>query len=131
MAKLHEIGQDWNVSIMAQEAGKAAVKEQKYLAKSYAYVQKQRLFMLEKLRELPGFTVYNSLANYIFFHAAEPKDLVEQLKERGFLIRSCANYNNLAEGYYRVAVKTKRENKALIAALQKITNYDKTIMDEE
>lgn len=131
LAKLHEVGQDWNVSIMAQEAGKAAVKEQKYLAKAYAYVQKQRLFMLEKLRELPKLTVYNSLANYIFFHAAEPSDLVEQLKERGFLIRSCANYHNLGKGYYRIAVKTKRENKALIAALKEITNYDKTIMDEE
>lgn len=124
LGRLHEVGQDWNVSIMAQEAGKAAVRETKYLAKSFAYVQKQRLMMIEKLKELPGFTVYNSLANYIFFHVAEPKDLVEQLKEQGFLIRSCANYHNLGSGYYRIAVNTKRENKALLKALYKILNYD-------
>jgi len=117
---LHEAGQDWNVSIMAQEAGKAAVKELDYLTKSFAYVTKQRQYMLRKLRELPGLKVADSLANYIFFKAEGPKDLPEQLKKRGFLIRSCANYHNLGAGYYRVAVKKQSENRALIKALTEI-----------
>lgn len=120
MARLHEVGQDWNVSIMAQEAGKAAVRETAYLEKSFAYVQKQRKWMLKKLAELPGITLYGSLANYIFFHLPVPQNLVAQLKERGFLIRSCANYQNLGPGYYRIAVKKQTENIALLKVLQEI-----------
>ena len=124
LARLHEMGQDWNVSIMAQEAGKAAVLETEYLAKSFAYVEKQRIIMQKQLKQLPGMTVYGSLANYIFFHLAQPKDFVAQLKERGFLIRSCANYHNLGQGYYRVAVKTQSENRALVRALKEILKND-------
>lgn len=120
IARLHEVGQDWNVSIMAQEAGKAAVLEKAYLTKAFAYVEKQRTYFVKELRKLPRITVYDSLANYIFFRLPEPRNLVEQLKERGFLIRSCANYHNLGEGYYRIAVKKQSENRALLKELKEI-----------
>lgn len=119
---LHEAGQDWNVSIMAQEAGKAAVLETEYLEKSHAYVQKQRVTMIKKLKEIKDLTVYSSLANYIFFYFDKKLDLVELLKNKGFMIRSCANYHNLGKGYYRVAVKRQSENRALIKALKEICN---------
>lgn len=117
---LHEAGQDWNVSIMAQQAGKAAVKELDYLAKSFAYVARQREYMLKRMKQLPGITVYDSLTNYIFFKLAQPLDLSELLKAKGFLIRSCANYHNLGVGYYRVAVNRQADNRALLKALEEI-----------
>ena len=124
LAGLHEAGQDWNVSIMAQEAGKAAVLETEYLAKSYAYIQEQRENMQEALRKIVGVRVYPSLANYIFLQIADSQGVVEELKERGFLIRSCANYHNLGKDYYRIAVKKQNENKALIKALKEILKYE-------
>ena len=51
----------------------------------------------------------------------QPKNLVEVLKEQGYLIRSCANYHNLGEDYYRIAVKVRCFNYGLI----------KTIMEEK
>lgn len=118
---LHEMGQDWNVSIMAQEAGIAAVKELEYLEKSFAYIRKERSFLSENLQKLPGMKVYPSLANYIFLKLQhEPDNFVSALKEKGFLIRSCANYHNLEQGYYRVAVKSHEDNVALLKALQEL-----------
>lgn len=117
---LHEAGQDWNVSIMAQEAGKAAVQELEYLRKSFAYVAKQRTMMLKRLKQLPDIKVYDSLTNYIFFKLKNTKNLPEQLKAKGFLIRSCANYHNLGEEYYRIAVNKQADNLALLKALEEI-----------
>lgn len=34
------------------------------------------------------------------------------------MIRSCANYHNLGEGYYRIAVKTRVLNRGLIKAIK-------------
>lgn len=118
---LHEMGQDWNVSIMAQEAGIAAVKEKQYLQESFAYINRERKFLLENLQELPGMRVWPSLANYIFFKLQEePEGFTAKLKEQGFLIRSCANYHNLGDGYYRIAVKSHEDNVALLEALKEI-----------
>ena len=114
---LHQSGQDWNVSILAQEAGKAALKEHEYLAKSFKLIEQERSYLRNRLAAL-GAKVYGSEANYIFFYLPQPENLPELLHERGYLIRSCANYQNLQAGYYRIAVKTRVQNRGLIKALK-------------
>ena len=46
---LHQSGQDWNVSILAQEAGKAALKEHEYLAKSFKLIEQERSYLRNQL----------------------------------------------------------------------------------
>ena len=42
------------------------------------------------------------------------KPLYELLLERGILIRDCQNFKGLTKGYYRIAVKSREENKILL-----------------
>ena len=113
---LHQCGQDWSVSILAQEAGKVALLEKEYLEKSFELIQRERKYLIRHLKCL-GAKIYGSEANYIFFKMKQPKNLVEVLKEQGYLIRSCANYHNLGEDYYRIAVKVRCFNYGLIKAI--------------
>lgn len=115
--RLHECGQDWSVSVLAQEAGIAALKETEYLKKSFALIAGERAYLKRELKKL-GAEVYGSEANYIFFRLEEPADLAERLRSRGYLIRSCANYHNLDGSYYRIAVKTRALNRGLVKALK-------------
>ncbi|MCQ2501044.1 MAG: aminotransferase class I/II-fold pyridoxal phosphate-dependent enzyme, partial [Lachnospiraceae bacterium] len=101
--KMHRVVQPWNVSIPAQAAGVAALKETEYLAEGREIVFREQLFLKAKLQEL-GFKVYDSQANYIFFRG--PEGLVEKAWKSQVLIRDCGNYRGLCQGYYRVAVKT-------------------------
>ena len=59
----------------------------------------------------------------MFFYLPEPANLVELLREQGYLSRSCANYNNLGAGYYRVAVKTRVLNRGLIKAIKEAKKH--------
>ena len=52
------------------------------------------------------------------FRAAGDGTLRERLVEKGFLIRSCSNYPGLGDGYYRIAVRSERENALLIKAVK-------------
>lgn len=115
--RLHECGQDWSVSVLAQEAGIAALKETEYLKRSFALIARERAYLKRELKKL-GAEVYGSEANYIFFRLKEPAGLTELLRSRGYLIRSCANYHNLDSSYYRIAVKTRSLNRGLIKALK-------------
>ncbi len=115
--KLWESGQDWSVSVPAQEAGKAALAEKEYLHASTMLVREERAYLISQLRAL-GAEVYGSEANYVFFRMERPRNLAELLRLQGYLIRSCGNYRNL-DGYcYRVAVKTRVLNRGLIKAIK-------------
>ncbi len=119
---LHQSGQDWSVSTLAQEAGKAALKEEQYLHESFMLIEEERTYLRNQLTAL-GAKVYGSEANYIFFYLPQPQDLPQLLRRQGYLIRSCANYHNLGAGYYRIAVKTRVQNRGLIKAIKEAKKH--------
>ncbi len=112
---MRRIVQPWNVSVPAQAAGTAALKEEAYVNEARALIREEREFLKKELSGL-GYKVYDSRANYVFFRG--PAGLQEKALEKQVLIRSCANYRGLSEGYYRVAVRRHEENLRLLEALK-------------
>ena len=110
-------GQPWGVSGPAQAAGVAALKETDYVEAVRALIQAQRPRLAAGLERL-GFRVVPGQANYLLFWSPVP--LEGPLRERGILLRDCANYHGLCEGWYRTAVRTAEENSRLLAALEDI-----------
>ena len=109
--------QPWNVSLPAQAAGVAALGETAFLERARGLVLRERAYLRRGLEKL-GLYVCPSQANYLLFSAPVP--LLQPLLERGILIRDCANYPGLGPGWYRAAVKRRRENQALLAALREL-----------
>ena len=109
-------GAAWNVSIPAQAAGLAALREAGFLTRTRLFLQKERPRLKASLESL-GLTVIPSQANYLCFRAGSP-DLKEKLLKRGILVRNCGDYRGLDAYDYRVAIKTPEENQRLIQALK-------------
>ena len=116
LEKMSQVTQPWNISVMAEMAGVAALKENAYVEKGRKTIFEEAPCLKKGLEEL-GFTVYPSEANYIFFRG-EP-GLFEKGIRNGVIIRDCSNYPGLTEGFYRVAVRTHQENERLLEALKK------------
>jgi threonine-phosphate decarboxylase len=115
-------GQAWSVSSVAQTAGIAALTETSYVEEVRRLVKEERNSMKDALSGL-GLEVLGGEANYIFFRISETSGFdqsrfFEQLRCRGFLLRSCANYSGLDDTYYRVSLRKHEENQALISALR-------------
>lgn len=118
LSRMTDVIQPWNVSVLAQACGVAALKDCKeYLEKTRDYVEKEKRGLIEVLSG-KGCPVFGSKANYIFFQAKE--GLYEEALKEGFLIRDCGNYEGLAPGYYRIAVRTKEENERMAAWLRRL-----------
>ncbi|MCI8269778.1 MAG: threonine-phosphate decarboxylase [Lachnospiraceae bacterium] len=124
--QLRRTGQPWSVSIPAQEAGAAALREKDYLAQARGLVRKEREWMGQKLGEL-GFRVFPSQVNYLLFQDEEGRygNLGIRLREQGILIRDCGNFHGLEPAanstgfrYYRTAIRTHEENKQLIETIR-------------
>ncbi|MDO5538486.1 MAG: pyridoxal phosphate-dependent class II aminotransferase [Eubacteriales bacterium] len=127
LEKMESITQPWNISIPAQMAGVAALKEKEYVERARKLVTGQRIWLSGQLKEL-GLTVYDSRANFLFWKG--PAGLTEKCREQGILLRDCGNYRGLKDvqeqkGYYRVAVRTPEENKELVNVLKGVLKWQK------
>lgn len=109
--------QPWNVSLPAQAAGIAALGEGAFLEDSRQLIRRERPLLVGELEKL-GLRVCPSQANYLLVRSGKP--LAGPLLEWGILIRDCANYEGLGPGWYRLAVRSREENRALLDALSAI-----------
>lgn len=114
--RLYKAGQPWNVSVIAQKCGVAALKVTEYVTQTKLVIKENREYLISKLKLL-GLKVFESKANYILFKT-ENKILQHELEKCGILIRSCGNYVGLNDTYFRIAVKTKEDNEYLIRSME-------------
>ena len=109
--------QAWNVSVPAQVAGAAALKEQAFLERAKKIIFDQRPQMAAAMEKM-GLTVIPSRANFLLFYSE--KELYAPLLARGIQLRSCDNFPGLGRGWYRAAVKLPEENRILLSAMEEI-----------
>lgn len=117
LERMRQAGQPWAVSTLAQAAGMAALREEEYVEKVRDLIRTERAWLKEQLRAL-DLKVIEGEANYLLFQSKKP--LIEPLREKGILLRSCGNYHGLNDTWYRMAVRTHEENKCLIGALEEV-----------
>lgn len=117
--KVKYSGQCWSVSVPAQIAGTEALKETDYISRTVSLIESERKFLTANLKKL-GIKAYKSETNFILFYTDKPIDkLLETKKIR---IRNCENFEGLGKNYFRIAVRTHKENAILIKTLEEIFN---------
>ena len=121
---LHKVLPPWRVNHLAQVAGVASLQDQTYIQQTLELVDQQRAMLFSALAGIPGLRPLAPAANFILVdcHASgiTAREIQNYLGPRGILIRLCANFSGLDEYYFRVAVRSERENSLLIKNLQDI-----------
>ena len=114
----------WSVNCFGQAAALAALGDEKHARRTREVIRVERKFLMRELSEIAGVTVFPPDANYVFFDVRGSSFTAAQVKEgmlqRGVLIRDCSSFWGLDEFYVRVAVRTRQENKRLVAALKEV-----------
>ncbi len=109
---------EWNMSVFAQNAGRACADillADDYIRITTDYIKEQR-DKLSRTFEAKGCKVYPSDTN--FFLVKSDENLYENFLQEKILIRDCANFVGLSKGFYRIAVKTEKENLRIMELLQ-------------
>ena len=114
----------WRVNTLAQVAGSASLADTAYQQATLALLQEQKNYLYEGLAAIPGLQPYPPAANFILVASAASgytaRQLQEQLGPHGILIRQCHNFRGLSPYYFRIAVRTQRENRILLDHLTRI-----------
>lgn len=120
--RLWQLRDPWSVNALAQVAAVASMADSRFIAKTKEWVRSERAFLFNELARLPGLKVYPPSANYIL---ADIRDtgvtaphLCQVLGRKGILVRDCGDYPFLDAYYVRFAVRTREQNRILLAALE-------------
>ncbi|HTN53131.1 MAG TPA: histidinol-phosphate transaminase [Anaeromyxobacter sp.] len=116
---LDRVRAPFNVSLVAQAAGAAALVDEEHLARSRALVREERPFLAEGLAAL-GATVVPSQANFVLadFPGRPGKALFEDLLREGVVVRPMGGYGFPTA--QRITVGLRRENEKCLGALRKV-----------
>jgi len=117
----------WNVSVIAQAAGVAALREQEFVRRARALIREEREYLRGELTRL-GLAVCPSEANFLLVKG--PAGLADKLEREGIALRRCSNFIGLDDRWYRIAVRPRGENERLIAALTRVLGKEETSWPE-
>lgn len=112
----------WTVNSLAQAVGTEALKDIAYQVKTRENCRTLRRELETELQQFHQLKVFSSKANYLFVKIVgkgNAAELADYCLNQGIMIRRCENYKGLdsAQSFFRVAVRTKRENLRLVEVL--------------
>jgi threonine-phosphate decarboxylase len=119
---LQKIKIPWSVNSLAQNAAKIAIKNNSHLIKSKLVIKKESIYLKNKISQLDGFECNDSSTNFILIKTKyDSTKLQQKLLKHKILIRDCKNFRGLDNHYFRIAIKSHKDNVKLVKALEKIT----------
>ena len=113
--RLRRVRPPWNVNVVAQKAGVAALRDVSYLERCKPKIKQAKQFLVDEFCRV-GFTVIPSKTNFFLVRVGDGKKLRTTLLRHGMLVRDCASFG-LPE-YVRIAPRTMPECQKLIATIQ-------------
>ncbi|TYO96267.1 histidinol-phosphate transaminase [Desulfallas thermosapovorans] len=116
---LFKVKQPFNLNIFSQTAALAVLRCRDIFARQVAEIVRQREALYKAMRQMPGFDVLPSDANYLMFKTCYPAvKIFEGLLERGVLVRNFGD--PLLTRYLRVSVGQPEENMIFLHSLQQV-----------
>lgn len=120
-AVLRTVSIPFAVSLMAEEAGLAALQDKAFYQETLRVTRQGRGWLNGELKAL-GCEVWPSQSNFLLVKTPRPgAEVFEALLRKGVIVRPLASGYNLP-GHLRISIGTDAENAALIRALREVLN---------
>jgi histidinol-phosphate aminotransferase len=116
---LNRIRGPFNVSMMQQHIGAAAVRDRAHVERSIAHNEQWKVYLTEEIRKL-GLTVNESVANFVLIQFPKSgktaRDADAFLSAKGLILRAVANYG--LPDALRLTIGTEEANQRVVEALR-------------
>lgn len=107
----------WNVNGLAIEIAKSMLMEQDLIERTKRYVCMERNYLVVSMSKFRKLKVYNGEANFFLCKSELAKKLQSFLLSKDVYIRDNCGFYSLTDEFFRIAVKKRKENRALIKIL--------------
>jgi threonine-phosphate decarboxylase len=122
--KLETVRQPWSINGLAGVATLAAFKDTEFIENTKRTIAKERAQFAKNLSEIEGLHVYPSVTNFLLVKILNRKITSTMLKEllakERILIRDCCTFVGLDDSYFRVTVRSAKDNQKLTETIKQI-----------
>ncbi|MEW5768178.1 MAG: threonine-phosphate decarboxylase CobD [bacterium] len=134
---LEKYQEPWTINTLAQAAGEHIIFEDEYIRRSRDFISTEKDFFYQALAQIGPFYPFKPSVNFILVRMAEGRwwnkkskiqgadQLRKVLIKEGFLIRDCSSFRGLDRRFFRLAVRTRQENRGIVSALRRIAHRSK------
>ena len=120
VAQLAAYQEPWSINGPALNVALACLKDSSFATKTERWLEQERRFLFERLTALEGLHPLASRTNFLLVKIershGDALRLRSFLLQKKILIRGCDSFG-LGVDYFRVAIKRRKENRLLLAAL--------------
>ena len=113
----------WPVTTLASDAVCAAVQDELYAENTRRENALRRSWLEQNLARLKIFT-YPSSTNFLLLRFGAEVDVQliweKMIAEHQIVLRSCINFDGLAAGHLRIAVRSEADNERLVRSLERV-----------
>jgi len=117
----------WNINGVAELVLRQLTNYKKDINSSRKEVIKDRIYLYNQLKCIPGLTVYPSEANFVYIRLPDgitgPTIRNYLAQFHGYIIRECSNKEGSSEQFCRIAATPKESTDDLISAIQDALIY--------
>lgn len=119
LARIRERLPIWNISSAAEVFLDLLPRYKKEYQKSLIELRNERKYFQQALEEI-GIQYYPSEANFVFFRLREVagREFGEFCFRKGLLVKKISGRDGLEGVYYRIAVRTREQNRRVIEAMR-------------
>ncbi len=114
----------WSNNALALAAALAALADRAYLSRTQAWMKHEPARFVRRLTDLRAASPFPSAANFLLLQLRDRQytagGVARLLARRGIAVRNASNFVGLDESYLRVAVRSRRDNDQLVAALRSV-----------
>ncbi len=112
----------WSLNSLAVAAGIAAIEDKTFEQNTRQWLLSARQELFKGLLAIEGLKPIVSAVNFILVETVIPSSQLQQelLQKHRILIRDCLSFEELGDRYFRIAVRTCRENNQLLQGLSEI-----------
>ena len=120
--KLENVRLPWSINGLAGVATLAAFKDTEFIENTKRTIAKERAQFAKNLSEIEGLHVYPSVTNFLLVKILNRKITSTKLKEllakERILIRDCCTFVGLDDSYFRVTVRSAKDNQKLTETIK-------------
>jgi threonine-phosphate decarboxylase len=127
--KLQTTRLPWSINGLACQVTMAAINDLQFIQNTKETIAINREALAKELGEIEGLHVYPSVTNFLLIKIQNRKLTSTMLKElltkEHILIRDCCTFVGLDDSYFRVTVRSAKDNQKLVRIIKQIISKTK------
>jgi threonine-phosphate decarboxylase len=129
VGKLENVRLPWSINSLASCATLAAFGDTEFIENTKRTIAKEREALAKSLGEIESLHVYPSVTNFLLVKIQDRKTTSTKLKEalakERMLIRDCCTFAGMDDSYFRITVRSSKDNQKLVQAIKQVFESSK------